>query len=174
MSPRQRVIRLLRSGATAHGQRGSTLITVMMMGVTLSLVSAVLITNTVFNVDRSTKSVAVGGALQAAEAGIHDYLAKLSDDRTYWSHWVHEAETSRTDGTTGADRSWTDTGSPGWGYAAPRDSWKTVGSDFEYKLQLYPPTGSVTTLRIVSTGRQVDAETGLKAMEAIVTPASLS
>ncbi len=174
MSPHQRLARLLRSRATDADQTGSTLITVMMMGVTLAMVSAVLITNTVFNVERSSKSVAVGGALQAAEAGIHDYLAKLSDDRTYWAHWVHEAETTRTDGTTGANRSWTDTGAPGWGYVSPRDAWKTVGSDFEYNLQIYPPAGSVTTLRIVSTGRQVDAETGLKAMEAIVTPATLS
>lgn len=146
----------------------------MLMGVTLSLVSAVLVTNMVFNIDQSSKSVNLAGALQAAEAGIHDYLAKLSDDRTYWNHWVHEGETTRTDGTTGSDRSWTDTGSPGWGYASPRDTWKAVGSHYEYNLQITPPSGSVTTVRIVSTGRKVDAETGLKAMEAIVSPASLS
>lgn len=173
MSSPRRSAHMLRITNAGTGQTGSTLIAVMLMGVTLSLVSAVLITNTVFNIDQSSKSVNVAGALQAAEAGIHDYLAKLSDDRIYWNHWVHEGETSRTGGTTGADRSWTDTGSPGWGYASPRDAWKAVGSHFEYNLQITPPSGSVTTVRIVSTGRKVDAETGFRAMEAIVTPATL-
>lgn len=161
------------SRASRDGQSGSTLITVMMMGVTLSLVSTVLLTNTVFNVERSTKSVEIGGALQAAEAGINDYLAKLTDDRTYWSHWVHEAETTRTGGTMGGDRSWTDDATPGWGYATTKDSWKTLGNDYEYNIQVTPPAGAVTTVAIVATGRRVDATTGLKAIEAVVSVATL-
>ncbi|MGK2958917.1 MAG: hypothetical protein ACSLFB_11090 [Acidimicrobiales bacterium] len=161
------------SRALQNGQAGSTLITVMMMGVTLSLVSTVLLTNTVFNVERSAKSVETGGALQAAEAGINDYLAKLSDDRTYWSHWVHEAETTRTGGAMGTDRSWTDDATPGWGYATTKDSWKTLGNDYEYNIQVTPPAGAVTTVAIVATGRRVDATTGLKAVEAVVSVATL-
>lgn len=154
-------------------ERGSTLITVMLMGATLSVVSAILITNTVFNLDSSSKSVRVGGAYQAAEAGLGDYLAKLPDDRTYWSHWVHDAESTRIGGTTGANKSWTDDATPGWTYGATKDNWKTLGDDYEYNIQVTPPAGPVTTVKVVVTGRKVDATTGLKAIEAEIRPSSL-
>lgn len=154
-------------------ESGSTLITVMLMGATLSVVSAILITNTVFNLDSSSKSVRVGGAYQAAEAGLGDYLAKLADDRTYWSHWVHDAESTRIGGTTGTNKSWTDDATPGWTYGATKDNWKTLGDDYEYNIQVTPPAGPVTTVKVVATGRKVDATTGLKAIEAVIRPSSL-
>ncbi len=172
MLPKRKSNRIA-SKVLGKGESGSTLITVMLMGATLSVVSAILITNTVFNLDSSAKSVRVGGAYQAAEAGLGDYLAKLADDRTYWSHWVHEAESTRIGGTTATNKSWTDDATPGWTYGATKDNWKTLGDDYEYNIQVTPPAGPVTTVKVVATGRKVDATTGLKAIEAEIRPSSL-
>lgn len=73
---------------------------VMMVMSSIAFVTLVSIQN-----EQSTSSTRTirEQAFQAAEAGIDDYMAKMKDDPQYYAHYVHAAESTRTDlpsGTT--------------------------------------------------------------------------
>lgn len=128
----------------------------------------------------SAQSRLRGAVYQAAEAGLDDYLAKLPDDKTYYLRNVHPAEATRhpvsgadvdplsggctvdsagrkTDTATSAllpTTAWT--GSITWTYPNGKDNWCTVavGSrNYQYNLQVTPPSASNLNIRIVATGR---------------------
>jgi Tfp pilus assembly protein PilX len=116
----------------------------------------------------------------AAEAGLDDFLAKLVDDKTYYFRNVHPAEGTRRP-TSGADvdplaggctinsageksdtataapiSSTSYTGSISWTYPNGKDNWCTVsidGKNYQYNLQITPPSASNLNIRVVATGR---------------------
>jgi Tfp pilus assembly protein PilX len=123
-----------------------------------------------------------GAVFQAAEAGLDDFLAKLVDDKTYYFRSVHPAESTRhptsganvdplsggctvdsggtkVDTATSAPLSaavWT--GSITWTYPNGKDNWCTLdlnGRDYQYNLQITPPSASNLSIRVVATGRPV-------------------
>ena len=134
----------------------------------------------------SASSRQKGAVFQAAEAGMDDFLAKLTDDKTYYFRNVHPAESTRRP-TTGADvdslpggsctvdaagkkrdaanalipaTAWS--GSITWTYPNGKDNWCAVslnGKTYEYNLQITPPSASNLNVRVVATGRPRGART---------------
>ena len=61
----------------------------------LATLSVVLIDTVSSESARSAKAVMRQSSFEAAESGLDDYIAKLADDRSYYLHWVHPAESTR-------------------------------------------------------------------------------
>lgn len=85
-----------------HRDDGVAMVTVVILVAFLSMVSVALIDLVSSESTRSGSAVRSNAAFQAAEAGLHDYLAKLVDDKTYYLHHVQPAESTRRP-TSGAD-----------------------------------------------------------------------
>jgi len=128
----------------------------------------------------SANSRQKGAVFQAAEAGMDDFLAKLTDDKTYYFRNVHPAESTRRpvsgadvdsqpggtcnvdsagkkrDASNGLIPAATWTGSISWTYPNGKDNWCTVsinGKSFDYNLQITPPSAANLNVRVVATGR---------------------
>jgi len=164
----------------ATEERGSILVTVLLVSVVLAVIGGSLLRGTFADLDQGQRSQATNRSLQAAEAGINDYIAKLTEDHLYYAHWVHRAEATRTATGTGA------TYDPGaaaplkfdgtlkWTYPNGRDGWLDLGDGLEYDLQVFPPTATRTTVRIVATGRRTGVPSSERALEALVRTASIA
>jgi hypothetical protein len=124
---------------------------------------------------RSSASVKSQEAFQAAEAGLDDYLAKLVDDRGYYLHEVHEAESTRRP-PSGSDvvggSIWPYANS--WTYPNPKNAWKALPNGYEYNLQITPPLAGQNSTTILATGRKVGQTTGARAVQVLVRPSSLA
>ena len=130
----------------------------------LATLSVVLVDTVTSESARSAKAVTRQSSFEAAEAGIDDYIAKLADDRAYYLHWVHPAESTRQDdgsgGTSassrradprrprapgaatrrrGRRRSPGPTARPGSTSPNGKDHWCSLGNGYEYNLQITPP-----------------------------------
>ena len=81
---------------------GVAMLTVVILVAFLSMVSVALIDLVTSESTRSNSARTSNAAFQAAEAGLDDYLSKLVDDKTYYLHHVHPAESTRRP-TAGAD-----------------------------------------------------------------------
>ncbi len=163
-----------------RGERGAAMITVMLVGVVLSSVVAVSVSNALSDLNRAASQLRRTTALQAAEAGIADYLAKLAEDHAYFAHYVHPAESTRTSGATvlGAGSAWT--GGATWTYPASPNAWRSLptvaGSNngYEYNVQITPPTVASPSVRIVATGRKKNATREMRRLEVEVRPSSIA
>ena len=145
--------------------------TVVMMIAVLTLLGVVLIDQVTSESKRAARSTVSDSVFQAAEAGVNDYIAKLTDDPQYYDHYVANGESSRVPSSGGASvgpgGAWT-TG-VGWTYpSTPDDHGKTTwyegtGSStridgFAYNLMIAPPVAAVGSnpgrnfLTVVSTG----------------------
>jgi Tfp pilus assembly protein PilX len=157
---------------------GIAMLTVVILIAFLSMVSIALINVVTSESTRSGSAVSSNASFQAAEAGLDDYLAKLVDDKTYYMHHVHPAESTRHP-TSGADvdplasgttcnasktgalgLDWT-TGTSTWTYPNGKDNWCQLANGYEYNLQVTPPcapptcAGTNLNIQIVSTGRKI-------------------
>lgn len=164
-----------------RGEDGFAMVVVVLLTSVLVLVSISII-SLVSN--ESTRAVATsrgGTALQAAEAGLGDYLAKLVEDKTYYLHEVHPAESSRL-GTSGSVVDPSDTclvdkvgavetktvtiggapassaglawsGSTTWSSPNGKDNWCQLPNGYEYNLQVTAPAPGSPYIKIVATGR---------------------
>lgn len=81
---------------------GMALATVVMMIAVLSLLSIVLIDQVTSESNRAAGAVTSDAVYQAAEAGINDYIAKLTEDSSYYDHYVANGESPRKRSDTGA------------------------------------------------------------------------
>jgi hypothetical protein len=143
-------------------ERGSALVTVVLVGVVLAVIGATLLRGSIAELDLAAGSHTVNRSLQAAEAGINDYIAKLTQDHLYYAHWLHPAEATRQY-----------SGALAWTYPE-RDRWRALGDGLEYDLQIGPPTAARATVRIVATGREVDDPGSARTVEAFVRTASVA
>lgn len=158
-------------------ERGSALITVVLVGVVLAVIGSSLMRGTFADLGQTERSQATNRSLQAAEAGINDYVSKLTEDHLYYAHWVHRAEATRTANGTTYDPAASPLkfdGTLTWTYDRGRDGWLDLGDGLEYDLQVYPPTADRATVRIVATGRRTGNPSSARTLEALVRTASVA
>lgn len=168
------------------------LLTSVLVALSITLISLVT--------DESTRSVATlrgGTALQAAEAGLDDYLAKLVQDKSFFYRQVHPAESTRQGSSGGPvdpsdtcaidtsgptpTKTVTESGSPvaasgatwtgsiSWTYPSGKDNWCQLPNGYEYNLQVRPPTAGDLNIKIVATGRRAGDTTNIGQWRALET-----
>lgn len=158
-----------------EGEQGFAMIFVVLITAMLSVLAVTLIDTVTFEQDRTVRSDVRETSFQAAEAGINDYVAKLIDDRLYYSHNVHVGESTRqaTDATLVAGGSvWTK--GLTWTYPSGRDTWKDLPNGYEYNLQITAPTATSPVVKIVSTGRRELSTDNFRVIETHVRPSSVA
>ena len=129
--------------------------------------------------------------------GLDDYIAKLADDRSYYLHWVHPAESTRRDSTSAlvsasgsspAPSTWCrDTGhiksrpaptawpyGTSWTYPNGKNHWCDLGNGYEFNLQITPPTATQPGVTILSTGRKINNTADTRVVEAVVKQSSIT
>jgi hypothetical protein len=127
---------------------------------------------------RSNNAVKRDASFQAAEAGIHTYMAKLLDDPSFYLHYLAKGESSRTAGSTtvagsaSTNIAWT--GGTTWTYPGGFGNWRALGNGYEYSLQITPPSSSSPGVKIVGVGRKSGSTTANRKLEAVVRQASVS
>lgn len=163
-------------------QEGMAMATVVMMISVLTLLGVVLIDQVTAESNRSAKSANSDAAYQAAEAGLNDYIAKLTADTQYYDHCVAKGESTRrrndnnaivshstdTDSCgVGGTSTWTS--GVGWTYPDNKDWWyqgtgsATLLRGYAYNLMIAPPVAASVSdpnsgrnyITIVSTGCKV-------------------
>ncbi len=190
---RRRVIQRLQ------GEEGIAMVLVVFAVALLATLSVVLVNTVTDESGRSAKAVVRQSAFEAAESGLDDYIAKLADDRQYYLHWVHPAESTRQDDGTGGTSAYVSPSgsSPApsdwcrdpktkpapvvWSYGPTwlrnskgKDHWCSLGNGYEYDLQITPPTAAQTGVTIVSTGRSIANPTNTRVIEAVVKQSSIT
>lgn len=145
----------LRPGA---GQRGQSLISVIMITSVVALLVAATLTWTQSNTGQSVRSVRGDVAQQAAEAGLQLYLSRIVEDPRYWRNYVDTAEDRRYDTTNGA------TYNPGtawpaghnWTYVGGTTTWRPLQNarfgQAGYSLRI-TPTADPNVILVQSTAR---------------------
>ncbi len=79
---------------------GIALATVLGMIMVLTVLSVTLIDQVTSESNRAARAVTADAVFQAAEAGINDYIAKLTDDSQYYDHCVARGESTRRNEST--------------------------------------------------------------------------
>ncbi len=181
---------------------GVALVLVVFGVALLATLSVILVDTVTSESARSAKSVKRQSSFEAAESGLDDYIAKLADDRAYYLHWVHPAESTRQDdgsggtsalvspsGSSPAPSTWCrDTGNikqrpapVAWAYGATwnnnpngKDHWCDLGNGYEFNLQITPPSASQLGVKIVSTGRKIGNPADTRIIEAVVRQSSIT
>ena len=157
-------------------ERGSIVITALLVGIVLSVLGGSLMQGAFADLRQGELSQSTNRALQAAEAGVNDYVAKLTEDHLYYDHWVHRAESTRSPaaGSLKPDGSRQWDGISAWTYPNGRDGGVDLGDDFSYSLQVFPPTAARTSVRILATGWRSGDTDSAKTVEALVRAASIA
>ena len=174
-------------------ESGIAMVLVVIIAALMSLLAVTLIDQVNAESNRGARANWSSTSFQAAEAGLDDYTAKLVDDRGYYLHYVHPAESTRTP-TAGAPVVSNDCNydpkntAPSsevpwaydnvWTYANGKDRWCQLPNGYFYNLQVYPPgtAGNPTTsVRVVATGRRSATSTAdMRAIETYVRPSNLT
>ncbi len=158
---------------TRHGQEGIALVAAILVGVILVILGMLLVSISFSESTQSVRNLRVANAAQAAEAGLDDYVAKLTQDHYYATHWVHPAELPRvepsTGGVTAPGQPWT--GGTTWTYATTGSTWKQLPNGYEYQLRIEPPSPGSTTVTVITTGRRTNGQEA-RTYEASVRPAT--
>jgi hypothetical protein len=181
-----------------RGEEGIAMVLVVFAFALLATLSVILIDTVTSESARSAKAVKTQTSYEAAESGLNDYIAKLTDDRVYYQHWVHPAESTRRDngvggtnalasasGSSPAPSSWCRDPKlkpaplawiydATWDYPNGKDHWCSLGNGFEYNLQVTPPSATQTGVTIVSTGRRISDPTDTRIIEAVVRQSSIT
>jgi len=165
----------LRARTRGRGDQGSAMITVILMGAVLTSLVVALMATTLAEATRSGQGVTEATAMAAAEAGVDNYVSKLTEDHTYYGDYVHPGEATRKDasnkvGTPG--QVWA--GAATWTYPNGRDTWLALGNGYEYDLQITPPATGSQLVKIVSMGRRIGSTTNTRTIEVLVRAASVA
>ncbi len=182
-----------------QGEEGIAMVLVVFGVALVATLSVVLIDTVTSESARSAQSVTKQSSFEAAEAGLDDYIAKLADDRAYYLHWVHPAESSRKDDGSGGGSSvvspsgsspapsswcrdpkkkpspvaWT-LGSTWISNANGKDHWCSLGNGYEYNLQITPPSPAQPGVTILSTGRKIGNASDTRVIQAVVRQSSIT
>ena len=144
----------MRASRRARDERGVAMVMVVFLTAMLAVIGVTLIDTMRGESNRSVSATRREASLDAAEAGIDDYITKLTDDSAYFLQLVHPGEATRraTDGTlVAAGAAWT--GGTSWTYANGKNAWRQLGNGFEYNLEITPPSATSKTVTILATGR---------------------
>ena len=168
-------MRALRTRLADEG--GFTLVLVLGLIGLMAVLSVTLIGVVQDESTHSRKAVTRDDALQAAEAGVDDYIAKLVADHLYYAHYVHAGEATRrgTDGTTASHGAvWT--GGLVWTYPNRKDAWRRIDGGYEYDLQITAPSSTNAAVQIISTGRPAGSNdtSEWRTLQTLVRPSSIT
>lgn len=164
-----------RLRALIHREDGIALVLVVSLYALLILLAVTLLATVQGEASRSEQGLKRGTAFQAAEAGVDDFLAKLVDDPSYYSHYVHPGEATREEpggaqapagSVWGYDLAWT--------YPNGNDTWRPLTNGYEYSLRIAPPSAGSKVIQVIATGRKSGTTTGSRTVEALVRPSSLA
>ncbi|MEW6581903.1 MAG: hypothetical protein AB1416_04000 [Actinomycetota bacterium] len=170
-----------RRQARRRAQRGATLPVV----IGLMFILSVLVAASLFMADsgtgQATRSARGDLAVQVADAGLNQYIARLVEDPRYWDHYVDPAEDPRVapNGTVYPPGSAWPTGTS-WTYSGPPQTRKTVQNarfgQSTYSLRITAPVPGSDVV-----GVQAHAEVGLdtprpfkRTLQARVAPSSIA
>lgn len=154
---------------------GVAMVLVVALYAMLVLLAVTLIATVLAEGTRSATAVRRDAAFQAAEAGIDDYTAKLVDDHGYYAHYVHPGESTREaagGAVVAAGEAWN--GELTWTYPNGEDTWRQLSNGYEYNLQVWAPTESSPTVKIVATGRKQGSTTDYRVVETLIRPSSVA
>ncbi len=177
-----------------QAEDGIAMIMAVMITAFMTLLSVILIDQVNAESERGAHASWSQTSFQAAEAGLDDYVSKLVDDHSYYLHYVHPAESTRSPATGVIAPHSTDCTAPAysakttlgvawsysrtWTYPYGKDNWCELPNGYYYNLQIYPPgtAGNTTTsVRIVATGRRSMTTTDdMRAIESYVRPSNLA
>lgn len=173
-------------GVRVHDQRGTILVsTLALAGILAILVMTGLALSdsaTTGTNHESRRAV----ALQAADAGVAQYISRMVEDPLYYERFVDPAEDARVraDGVVvEPGQPWTGTPGESWTYQEPAvPSWRAVQDGrfglAAYRLRIWPPQQSVgsTIVTVESVGRAGvgGREPVTRAVQAQIHPISLS
>lgn len=132
-------------------------------------------TNALSDLNRANAENRRSASYQAAEAGVADYLAKLTEDHAYYLHTVHPAESTRRNSTStlyAAGQTWD--GSSTWTYPTAVNAWRTLPNGYEYNLEVTGPTATKPVVTVISTGRKQNAKKEDRRVEVEVRPSSIA
>lgn len=164
-----------------RGQEGQALVIVLGVISVLSLLVALALSVARDAGSRAAREGRASVALQAADAGLSRYRARLVGDPRYWEHRVDAAEDPRIDpagGTHPPGSAWT----PGvaWTYAPAAATWTPLQvarhGRAEYSLRVLPPAAGAERVTVRALGR-VGSDTPeplVRAVEATLAPASIA
>lgn len=156
-------------------ERGVTMIVVIIIGMVVMVMATTIFAEVNSELGATAREARKNKANQAAEAGIDDYVAKLTEDHLYYTHFVHPAEDARKSSggvtiATGAawpyDLTWT--------YPVTKSAWRDLGNGYEYNLRITPPSASQIGIRIVATGRKAGSTKEYRSIEELIRPASVA
>lgn len=166
-------------------QHGSTIVATM----ALSAIVAIFVTislSLALSTDAGTSNEGRGAvAIQAADAGVNQYVSRLVEDPKYWLHYVDPAEDTRRaeDGTLFAPGSaWTRAADEGWDYvpaAVPAREVQPAAArhgQAVYRLRITPPaTGSdIVTIQATGTAGANLSEPLSRTVQSQVNPSSIA
>jgi Tfp pilus assembly protein PilX len=159
-----------------QGDEGLALITLLMIGMVVMALASVLFSDSLAELNGSSRDNRRATSMQAAEAGLNDYIAKLTEDRLYYAHRLHIGESTRlnpaTNTTTAAGSAWA--GDLTWSYPNGHDAWRSLGNGYEYNLQVTPPLGGSPEVRVVASGRKAGSSKELRTVEERIRPSSVA
>ena len=158
-----------------RNERGAALVLTVMIAVVLAGLGVAAMT-------RATKEATLSGleaerasSFEAAQGGVDDYIAKMTEDHQYYLHYVHPAESTRrrtngaliaNGGTWPSENVWT--------YPSGRDTWKTLTNGYEFNLQIIPPTNTAVATTIIASGRRTGSTRSLRTIEVQVRGTSVA
>jgi Tfp pilus assembly protein PilX len=173
---------LKKAFSGARDEHGSALILVVLLTVILATLGTVLIDVVQADEGRAIAGVQNDAALQAAEAGIDNYVSKLVDDNQYYLHDVAAGESTRKAGAnptvagscsgTPAPATWTY--GLTWAYPNGKDQWCPLGNGYEYNLQVTGTSASSQIVDIIATGRKTGTTKGYRILEEQIRPSSVA
>ena len=165
------------------------MLTICMMAV-LAALGIGMVGVVVSETQGSGQAVRSDGSYQAAEAGIDNYLSKLLSDNEYYAQYVDPAEATRQSGAnpsvgvsgscTSASQpdpvAWTYPSSPAWTYPNGKDHWCSLDNNYEYDLQITPPSTTQNAIQIISTGQLVGSSSlsTERVIQVLVQPTSIA
>jgi hypothetical protein len=172
-----------RLRALLSREDGIAMLTVLGITILLTVLAVAFLDVMKGEAARSRVQVTRETAYQAAEAGVDEYISKLIDDRLYYVHFVHPAESTRQSVSSARlvspGQTWQQGDGNSWTYPRGKDAWfgaAKLGNSFEYNLEVVPPTASQPLITILSTARPV-GDTDVRhwrELEVQVRPSSVS
>jgi hypothetical protein len=174
--------------ASSKRQRGQSIVAVIGVTAVMGVLVATALGVALHSNNGSARDARGDAALQAADAGVDTYLARLVADPRYWDHYVDEAEDPRYASTnttcTGSalkqpGASWTS--GTTWKYCGTSSTWIQIQSanygPVSYSLRVTPPAGTSDIVTIQATGRAGVAgakSTVTRSVQAQVRPSSVA
>ncbi len=163
-------MRLLRR--ISREEHGQAMMMVVILVVALSVLGTGLVQAVMSDQTQASDATIRQKVLEAAEAGIDDYTAKLLDDNQYYFHYLAPGESTRTSATSGGNISsvlppasptvWPQAGGTKWTFPSGKNAWFDLGNGYSYNLEVIAPKdtsnntypNSTPYLEIVSTGKK--------------------